>query len=646
MRIDFLTLFPDMIMAVMGESIVKRGVDAGYLEINYVQIRDFTENKQKKVDDYPYGGGPGLIMQYQPIVSAYESVSKDGEKPYCVYMSPQGKTFNQEVARRLSKQKHLVILCGHYEGIDERVIEEIVDEEISAGDFVLTGGEIPAMMVADSVARLVPGVLASEDATVSESHSEGLLEYPQYSRPAEINGRKVPEVLQRGNHGEIEKWRFEQSLERTKIKRPDLYEKYCAAHGMLEDKNDKNFFGNTPESKKIYYLDNSATTRPSKWSLEAAERSYRDFYGNPSSLHLLGMEAENELTRARARLSSILRVRPSEIIFTSCATEANNTAIRGYMELNSRKGKHILYSAAEHPSVSETVRALCKKEGYECDEIPLDQSGRVDIEALAGLIRPETALICVLHVNSETGAIQPIREVVATRNRINKNTAILTDCVQSLGKIEIYPSEFGVDMITASSHKLNAPRGSGLLWVRSGIRIAPLLYGGGQEKGLRSGTENVAAASAFAEAAEKMYSSISINYSNAVKMRDCLIEKTVPRLSNAVILTDIEKSSPYILNISFEGVRAEVLQHELEKNGVYVSVGSACSSHKKNRSSVLTAMGVKNEIIDCAIRISFSPYTTMEEIEGAAPNIVEAVKKLRRQSARRKTREEEQITEE
>ncbi|MBP5781289.1 MAG: tRNA (guanosine(37)-N1)-methyltransferase TrmD, partial [Clostridia bacterium] len=228
-RIDILTLFPDMCGAAFSESIVARAIKAGHIEIECHQIRDYTEDRQGKVDDYPYGGGPGLVMSYQPVKSAYDAVldkhpAEDGCKPYTIYMSPQGTRFDQQVAKRLAAKDRLVIICGHYEGMDERVIEDIVDEEISLGDFVLTGGEIPAMAVADCVARLVPGVLASSEAYENESHSDILLEYAQFTRPETISGKSVPEVLLRGNHGEIEEWRRENAIARTQKKRPDLYE--------------------------------------------------------------------------------------------------------------------------------------------------------------------------------------------------------------------------------------------------------------------------------------------------------------------------------------------------------------------------------------------------------------------------------------
>lgn len=225
MRFDILTLFPDMCDTVLHESIIGRAVNKGILDIHCHQIRDYTLNKQKQVDDYPYGGGQGLIMNAQPIADCFRAVCEQtGNRPHLIYMSPQGKTLTQQRAVELSKMEHVCILCGHYEGVDERVIEALVDEEISIGNFVLTGGELPAMTLVDCVARMVPGVLSEEACFTDESHFSGLLEYPQYTRPAVWEGREVPEVLLSGHHANIEQWRREQSLIRTATKRPELLE--------------------------------------------------------------------------------------------------------------------------------------------------------------------------------------------------------------------------------------------------------------------------------------------------------------------------------------------------------------------------------------------------------------------------------------
>ena len=236
-RIDIMTLFPDSMRGVLGESIIGRAAKKGIIEINCVQIRDFTENKQMQVDDYPYGGGWGLVMMAQPLKSCLDHIkAQAGERrTRVIYMSPQGKPFNQEEAKRLKRDyDHLVLVCGHYEGIDERFIEECVDEEISLGDFVLTGGEIAAMAVADCVCRMVPGVLADEECYTGESHWDGLLEYPQYTRPEVWESRAVPSELLTGDHEKVRRWRRRKQLERTMDKRPDMFEKLT-----LESKEDR-----------------------------------------------------------------------------------------------------------------------------------------------------------------------------------------------------------------------------------------------------------------------------------------------------------------------------------------------------------------------------------------------------------------------
>ena len=211
----------------LNTSIIGRAIDAGLLEINAVNIRDYSTNKHMKVDDYPYGGGAGLVMQPEPVYRAYEDLTKDmKKKPRVVYLTPQGTTFHQEMAKEFAKEEELVFLCGHYEGIDERVLEEIVTDYVSIGDYVLTGGELPAMVMIDSISRLVPGVLHNDDSAGDESFENGLLEYPQYTRPPAFLDKEVPEVLLSGHHENIRKWRHEQSVKRTKERRPDLWEAY------------------------------------------------------------------------------------------------------------------------------------------------------------------------------------------------------------------------------------------------------------------------------------------------------------------------------------------------------------------------------------------------------------------------------------
>lgn len=224
MTFHILTLFPEMFGAVLHSSMLGRAEEKGILKFNLINIRDFSGNKHNRVDDYPYGGGRGMVMQAGPVYDAYKSVADTlNEKPHVIYMSPKGKVFNQKKAVELSEKNDIVFLCGHYEGIDQRVLDEIVDEEISIGDYVLTGGEIPAMTVIDSVSRMIDGVLSNEESFTDESHFAGLLEYPHYTRPSEFHGVKVPDILLSGDHAKIEAWRRKQSLIITKEKRPDMY---------------------------------------------------------------------------------------------------------------------------------------------------------------------------------------------------------------------------------------------------------------------------------------------------------------------------------------------------------------------------------------------------------------------------------------
>ena len=227
MNYHILTLFPDMVLNGLNTSIIGRAAEKGLLSIEAIDIREYSTDKHRRVDDYPYGGGAGLVMQPEPVYRAYKDLEKDmKKKPRVVYLTPQGTTFHQEMAKELAKEEELVFLCGHYEGIDERVLEEIVTDYVSIGDYVLTGGELPAMVMIDSISRLVPGVLHNDDSAGDESFENGLLEYPQYTRPPVFLDKEVPEVLLSGHHENIRKWRHEQSVKRTKERRPDLWEAY------------------------------------------------------------------------------------------------------------------------------------------------------------------------------------------------------------------------------------------------------------------------------------------------------------------------------------------------------------------------------------------------------------------------------------
>lgn len=246
MRIDILTLFPDMCNAYLSESIIGRARKAGKVQIECIDIRNYTKDKHRRVDDTPYGGGMGMIMQVEPVFDCFEALCNEiGERPHLIYLTPQGKTLTQQRVKELSKMNNIALLCGHYEGIDERVIEELQPEEISVGDYVLTGGELPALILADSISRMLPGVLSDDECFTEESHFSSLLEYPQYTRPYEWHGRRVPDVLLTGHHANVEKWRREQSLERTLERRPDMLEKADLS------KKDREFLEELKQRKKF-----------------------------------------------------------------------------------------------------------------------------------------------------------------------------------------------------------------------------------------------------------------------------------------------------------------------------------------------------------------------------------------------------------
>ncbi len=620
MKIDVLTLFPDMVKAALGESILGRAMSAGYIDLGFYQIRDFSENKQNKVDDTPYGGGPGMLMTCQPLTSCYREAVKNASskgfgKPYTVLMSPRGTRLDAKTAKRLAKEPYLVVVCGHYEGIDQRFIDACCDEEISIGDYVLTGGELPAAVLIDTLSRFVPGVLGSPESGGDESFERLLLEYPQYTKPAEFEGAAVPEVLTGGNHADIEAWRLAEAEKITKERRPDLYEQY-----------EESAFCD----KRVIYFDNSATTRQTPHVTGTVASTARRFYGNPSSLTRLGMRAEKELTAAREVIAGTIGADKSEIIFTASGTEANNLALKGYLAANRHSGNKVIVSAVEHPSVLETAKSL-EKLGYKVEFCPVDSRGVVDLKALFEMLDADTALISVMTVNSETGAIMPIKEIAAIKNSICPQAVLHTDCVQGYGKLKINVKELGCDMLTASAHKIHGPRGAGFLYFRKGIRLAPVTHGGGQEGGLRSGTENLPAICGFAAAAEDAFKDIDQSLENVRRCRDLFKELIVEKYGDKVYVnSDDGATLPYILNVSFSPIRAEVLLHALESENMYVSVGSACSSKKKNRSHVLTAMNVPVKIIDGSVRFSFSRFTTEDDVRHGAEMLFRCVRELKR----------------
>lgn len=364
------------------------------------------------------------------------------------------------------------------------------------------------------------------------------------------------------------------------------------------------------------YLDNSATTRCSEKAAEVMMQVLRTDFGNPSSLHNKGMEAENYLRNSRKIIAKTLRAKEKEIIFTSGGTESNNLAIIGTAMARKRMGKHILVTPIEHASVYNPMRALADL-GFEVEYLPVDSDGIVDLSALKEMIRPDTILVSIMHVNNEIGAVEPIEEAAKIIKAKNPETYFHVDAIQSYGKFEIYPDRFGIDLLSVSGHKIHGPKGSGFLFIHEGVRIQPEILGGGQESGMRSGTENVPAIAGLGQAAEDMYSHLDENRKHLFALKKHFIAGVEELEGTHVNGRTREDSAPQIVSVSFRGVRAEVLLHALEERGVYVSSGSACSSNRPAVSRTLTSIHTAHEYLDETVRFSFSVFTSMEEIDYA-----------------------------
>lgn len=378
-------------------------------------------------------------------------------------------------------------------------------------------------------------------------------------------------------------------------------------------------------SREIY-LDNSATTKPYDDVVQYIYEISKDFYGNPSSLHTKGIEAENLVKRARVQLANALKVDAKEICFTSGGTEANNLAIIGFLKANPRAGKHIITSEIEHPSVLEVFKQLTK-EGYKVNYIPVDTQGIINLEALRNVLDIDTSLLSFLHTNNETGSIQPIGEIDKIRKAICPTAALHVDAVQAFGKTRIHPTISGIDLLSLSSHKIHGPKGMGALYIKKGIKVKPILLGGGQEISLRSGTENVPGICGFGLATEKIFACLDQNHSQVSALKEHFVLK-IKECFEDVIINSPKQASPYIINVSFPNLKAEVLLHHLEQKNIFVSTGSACASHKNNHSHVLQAMGVSSKYIDGAIRFSLSSansFSDMDETINALKEIIPVI---------------------
>jgi len=370
------------------------------------------------------------------------------------------------------------------------------------------------------------------------------------------------------------------------------------------------------------YLDNSATTKPYDEVVQYIYEVSKDFYGNPSSMHTKGIEAENLVKHARVQIAEVLKADAKEICFTSGGTESNNLAIIGFLKANPRSGKHIITSEIEHPSVLEVYKQLAS-EGYRVDYIPVDSQGIINLDALRNTLDNETALLSFLHTNNETGSIQPIEEIDKIRKTICPSAALHVDAVQAFGKTRIHPKSCGIDLMSFSSHKIHGPKGMGALYIRKGIKVKPIFLGGGQETSLRSGTENVPGISGFGLATEKVFSNLDKSYSQVSTLKEYFVSK-IKECFEAAVINSPEQASPYIINVSFPNLKSEVLLHHLEQKNIFVSTGSACSSHKNNHSHVLQAMGVSSKYIDGAIRFSLSSSNSINDMD----ETINALKKI------------------
>lgn len=360
------------------------------------------------------------------------------------------------------------------------------------------------------------------------------------------------------------------------------------------------------------YLDNAATTRPCEPAVSAVFQNMVEDYGNPSSLHKIGLTAEQNVTEARKSIAAALVCDPSCIIFASGATECNNTAIFGAAKNYGKRRKKIVVSAVEHPSVSEPIKYLEENYGFEVVRIKPSVRGEITAEDFIDAVDDNTCLVSCMLVNNETGAIQPVRRIFSTIKRNFPECVTHCDAVQGFMKLPIKSAELFADVIVVSGHKVHAVKGVGAMYIRKGIRIAPLLLGGGQEKGLRSGTESVPLIAGFGVAVRALMPTMSVAYDNAEKIKNYLLKK-IARLDYITVNSSTENTSPYIINFSVLGIRSEIMLHFLESKDIYVSSGSACS--KGAGSTVLTAMGVNSKTADSAIRVSLSRTTTMGDID-------------------------------
>ena len=377
------------------------------------------------------------------------------------------------------------------------------------------------------------------------------------------------------------------------------------------------------------YLDNSATTRCFPEVAALMNEIFLEDYGNPSAMHHRGVTAERRIADAKKILAGILKVKEKNLYFTSCGTESDNLAIIGAAMALQRKGKHLITTQIEHPAVLESMKYL-ESQGFEITRLGVDRNGLVSPAEVAAAVRPDTVLVSVMHTNNIIGAVEPVEEIGRAIKAANPDTLFHVDAVQGFGKALIYPRRMNIDLLAVSGHKIHGPKGIGFLYVADGVRLAPLMHGGGQQGGMRSGTENVPGIAGMALAAQMLYKDLDEDRSRLFAMKNRLIER-LGMIPDVVFngKTD-ETAAPHILSVRVRGVRAEVLLHALEDKGVFVSAGSACSSNHPRPSETLTAIGVPSAEMENSIRISFSVMNTMEEMDLAAEAIAVLIPFLRK----------------
>ena len=378
------------------------------------------------------------------------------------------------------------------------------------------------------------------------------------------------------------------------------------------------------------YLDNAATTVCYKEVADIVRETMLSAYGNPSAMHNKGVEAETYIRRTTKTLADILKVKEKEIFYTSGGTESDNWALCGTACANQRKGKHIITTAIEHPAVSVAMEQL-QEQGFEITVLSPDREGLVSAEQVYEAVRDDTILVSVMMVNNEIGSVQPVAEIGEQIHKKNPDVVFHVDAVQAFGKYLIRPKKMQIDLLSVSGHKIHGPKGVGFLYVDERVKIRPFVLGGGQQKGMRSGTDNVPGIAGLGVAAGKMYAQIE---ENTASMRNCreILAEGLEKMEGVVIHgpSDPERTAPYILNASFTGVRSEVLLHALEDKGIYVSAGSACSTHKRTGSPTLSAIGCPEKEKESAIRFSFSEMTEPEEIRYTLQTLQELLPVLRR----------------